>query len=123
MSDDTELWRGRQWKVTPTGMTTLDGSDYWIGKSRLGDVRKRVTEEGGDTSDWMLHMAEKTWVDIDDLIAAWCVAVALHGVPTGAIDIGKSIREAQREWEVADKWEKESMGRQSKRENADGTVR
>jgi hypothetical protein len=106
VSNEKELWRGRQWKVTPTGMTTLDGSDYWIEKSRLGDVRKHVTKEGRDISDWMLHMAEKNWVDIDDFIAAWCVAVAVHNVRVDTIDMAKSIRKARREKATAEAHER-----------------
>jgi hypothetical protein len=122
MRSKKQIWRGRQWVVTPTGMTTLNGSDYWIEKSRLGEVRECATarddlrvsaltfRQDRNLSDWMLHMAEKNWVDIDDFIAAWCFAVAVLSVSIDTIDVAKSIRKARRENAAAKACDREHSG-------------
>jgi hypothetical protein len=89
-----ELWRGRQWVVSAGGIRPHDGNDYEIETGRLGEETRRL---GVALSDWLLHMAEKSWVDIDDFIAAWCVAIAIHRTALGEIDVARSIREAREE--------------------------
>jgi hypothetical protein len=51
------LWIGKQWAVTSYGVEERSGR-YTIDKSRLW--------EGLETRPWEWHMAEKTWVDIED---------------------------------------------------------
>lgn len=65
-------WRGRQWAVTEYGIECLDGT-YTIEKARLLD--------GFPEWDAMVptHMAEKEWVDIDELTTAWLVGLLMHG--------------------------------------------
>ncbi len=62
-------WRGKQWAVTAYGIELLDGT-YVAEASRLTE---------GPDYPWPMHMAEKTWVDIDEFTTAWMVALLLHG--------------------------------------------
>ena len=66
----TEWWRGSQWSVTEHGIECRDGT-YFIDKNRL--------LEDLPAHSWPEHMAEKTWVDVDDFTTAWMVALVLHG--------------------------------------------
>lgn len=77
-------WRGRQWAVTEFGLECLDGT-YPIEKSRL--------REGLEKHCWPEHMTEKNWVNADDFITAWLVALAMHGNGSPFIrrTIGRSI--------------------------------
>jgi hypothetical protein len=63
-------WSGRQWAVTAYGIERLDGT-YVIDKGRLF--------ENIDDYGWPMHMGEKVWVDNDDFVTSWLVAMALHG--------------------------------------------
>ncbi len=89
---DNEIWRGQLWRVTAQGLESLDES-YWVECTRLNEVRPF---SDGRRSDWLLHMAEKTWVDLDDFIAAFCVAIAVYRTKLGQIDIAASIADARR---------------------------
>lgn len=64
---------GVQWRVTHQGVECVDRS-YFIDKKRLFEMRR----DTGDLYDWPIHMAEKPWVDLDEFLAAWQIAVALH---------------------------------------------
>lgn len=70
-------WTGRQWFVDDRGIDTLDDK-YFIDKSRL------VEHDYDEKQDWLRHLAEKEWVDIDDFIAAYCVACIVHRAPVDA---------------------------------------
>ncbi|WBU27617.1 hypothetical protein OOZ54_13135 [Rhodopseudomonas palustris] len=61
-----DYWTGSQWKVTPAGVTTLDNR-YLIEKDR-------VHEEDVPGYTWEQHMAEKTWVDLEDFKRAMAIA-------------------------------------------------
>lgn len=69
------LWRGRQWAVTDLGIECLDGT-YYIAASRIG-------EDLAKGWGWPQHLCEKSWVDTEDFLTAWLVAIALHGIPLG----------------------------------------
>lgn len=64
------IWRGRQWAVTEYGIESLDGH-YYIEPERL---EERIHD---GTLDWPQHMAEKSWVDVDDFCTAFMVALAV----------------------------------------------
>lgn len=61
-------WRGKQWAVTAFGIECLDGTYF----APAADLAKEL-------QPWPLHMASKTWVDIDEFTTAWMVALLLHG--------------------------------------------
>jgi hypothetical protein len=63
-------WRGAQWAVTTSGIERLDGT-YSIKADRL-------LEDEPDYS-WPEHMAGKGWIDVDEFVTAWLVALAMHG--------------------------------------------
>src|SRR5262249_27026693 len=58
-------WKGRQWAATKFGVQCRDGS-YSIDRRRLWEDEER----GG----WVMHMAEKDWVDLEDFAEALRVA-------------------------------------------------
>jgi hypothetical protein len=65
-------WIGRQWAVTASGLEARDGT-YALAADRL-------LEDLPDYSK-VLHMSEKTGVDIEDYATAFLVACALHEKP------------------------------------------
>ena len=101
----SEIWRGNQWVVTTEGLRphVPQYADYLIeafslGEPRLGHCRGRTL------SNCLLHMAEKNWVDINDFIAAWCVAVAVHCAPIGNMDVASSVRKAVKRKAAAEEY-------------------
>jgi len=63
-------WQGRQWAVTSYGLEKRDGT-YPIKAGRFH-------ENLDGNYSWPQHMSEKIWVDTEDFITAWLVAIALH---------------------------------------------
>lgn len=59
------IWQGRQWAVTGFGIEARDGKYPIEGK--------RVWEENHGHG-WIEHMAEKSWVDLDDFAEALRIA-------------------------------------------------
>jgi hypothetical protein len=62
-------WIGRQWAVTAYGLEARDGT-YALAADRL-------LEDLPDYSK-ILHMAGKEWVDLEDFVTAFLVALTLH---------------------------------------------
>jgi len=58
-------WKGRQWAATRFGVQARDGS-YSIDRKRLW--------EDEDQYGWIMHMAEKDWVNLEDFAEALRVA-------------------------------------------------
>lgn len=83
----TILWRGRQWAVTEYGIECLDGS-YWCEAKGLG--------EDLPNHSWPEHMADKSWVDVDDFATAWMVALAIHGQHVPSDQVREAIRRAKK---------------------------
>jgi hypothetical protein len=54
------IWRGKQWAATKHGVECRDGL-YTIDRSRL-------------SKDWLMHMAAKDWVDLEDFAEALRIA-------------------------------------------------
>ncbi|MFH5927186.1 hypothetical protein [Roseomonas xinghualingensis] len=73
-----------QWKVTDYGIEAADGT-YHIPKARLHELRA-----GTDLYDWPLHMAEKEWVNMDQFLSAFCLALQRHRMD--AYDPDRCIR-------------------------------
>jgi hypothetical protein len=46
-------------------------------------------------SDWLLHVAQKEWCEIDDFIIAWLTACRVHRVNIDHIDIAVSVAAAR----------------------------
>ncbi len=84
------LWQGSQWAATEYGIEARDGK-YAFPAGLLSETR----EVGGEQlPDWPLHMAEKSWVNIDDFCTAFLVALTMF--PEEASFGGTQIREAVR---------------------------
>ena len=77
---DEIWWQGRQWAVTRFGIECRDGT-YVIAANRLYE---RNYHEGTLAWCWLLHMAEKNWIDIHDFCTAFTVALSLHARPPKA---------------------------------------
>ncbi|MEE2741108.1 MAG: hypothetical protein VYA35_07015 [Pseudomonadota bacterium] len=94
-----ELIRNHQWVATDEGIDRADGkSSYWIAISRIfedGDHRGQ-----GKMYDWPVHMAEKTWVDIDAFIEAFDASLKFQaersGVEIDETALDRSYAEAYR---------------------------
>ena len=103
----TVYWVGRQWCVTEFGLETIIDQRYYVEASILGGLT-----EGEDRpiAERLRHIGtDKSWVDGEDLIAAFAVALAVHAgkytpLPEGAFLnavndvrrvkwIGKHVRE------------------------------
>jgi hypothetical protein len=67
--------------------------DYWIDAHRLAETRPG---SNGTRSDWLLHLGEKTWIDLDDLVIAWLCAVRAAKTDLRKIDVYASIADARR---------------------------
>ena len=67
-------WAGRQWCVTEYGLETIRPGRYLVEAERLGDLSHGKVPK----AERLRHVAEKTWVDVEDLIAAFSVAVLVH---------------------------------------------
>jgi hypothetical protein len=70
---DEIWWQAHQWAVTDYGIEALDGS-YAIAKDRL-----KEHFSGPHPYSWIMHLAEKPWVDIGDFAGAYFIAIAMHG--------------------------------------------
>ena len=68
---DEIWWRGKQWAVTSYGIECLDGTYFF--------TADRLLEDLPSGRSWAEHMAEKIWVDVDEFVTAWLVALVLHG--------------------------------------------
>jgi hypothetical protein len=81
------LWTGREWAVTAYGIEARDG--------RYAIDKRYLAEQHGSWS-WPMHMAEKGWVDLEDFIEAWLVALEKHRAEMAPEDIARAIRKALR---------------------------
>jgi hypothetical protein len=94
-----ELFRNHQWVVTDWGLEGLYPSEddpYLIpadGLLERGGIGR------GILYDWPLHIAQKTWADIDAFIEAYLQALEVHkGRYQGEVDpdtLGKSLHAAR----------------------------
>jgi len=92
MTVETQIWRGRQWVVTTHALRPHSDFYYEIEIDRLAETRPFSDDR---RSDWLLHMAESGWVDVEDFITAWCVAVVVNKTKLGKIDVKASIEDAR----------------------------
>lgn len=68
-------WRGSQWCVTDYGLETIEPDAYYVEAARLGELTQGDDEP---IAERVRHIARKTWVDVEDLIAAFAVATHIH---------------------------------------------
>lgn len=73
-SDET-IWQNKDWRVTKRGLSSVDPS-YYIGVDQLADTR--MLPDGTAVSMWPMHMAEKSWVNLETFIEAFKVALNVH---------------------------------------------
>ena len=71
-------WQGSQWCVTDSGLETVKLNRYDIVAERLGDLTQGTHAEQFPSAERMRHVGKKTWVDIEDLAAAFAVALQVH---------------------------------------------
>jgi hypothetical protein len=85
------LWRGRQWVVTQAGLETADG--------RTAIAAARLAEPWTGAAPLLRHPVDllaEAWVDVDDYLTAYMVALALHAEHAPSLDRGlvlSSVRE------------------------------
>lgn len=83
------FWQGRQWCVTDYGIETVERDRYYIEAERLGDLTDGRDRDVRPGAERLRHTGGKTWVDIEDLGAAFAVALQVHAgkfpaLPDGA---------------------------------------
>lgn len=81
------IFENKQWAVREWGLQSVKPGapyEYNIDAHRL---LERVGAGGGKHYDWPVHMAEKTWIDLEAFIEAYRAALAAHaGVDKGDVD-------------------------------------
>jgi len=91
------LFQNHQWAVTSLGVEGLGEHAYYgFNKERLLET----TDYGsGELYDWPVHMAEKTWVDIEAFIQVFEKALDLHGYRKGVdqVRLEQSLARARKE--------------------------
>lgn len=100
-------WAGSQWCVTDYGLETVEPDRYYVEARRFGDLTQHSGSE--PFAELVRHIGEKTWVDVEDLFAAFAVGVQIHAgafepLPDGAL---KNAMEAVR----AERWENAAFNR------------
>jgi hypothetical protein len=88
MSDEAEvptskvLFENHQWRVTAFGMESIEPAPtYELSAERFLESNR------GELYDWPVHMAEKSWIDIEAFIEAFTMALSLHaGKLKGPVD-------------------------------------
>jgi len=90
LSPDWPGPRNRQWAVTPVGLTCLE-HEYVIPGAQLAE-----TKGESRLAMWPLHMAEKSWVDIEAFLVAFSEALVTH-TPVGweTLDLELSFQKAR----------------------------
>lgn len=75
-AERTILWRGKQWCVTEHGLETIAWPyHYDIDRRALTGLHEGV---GGPYSAVLEQLGDKSWIDLEDLIAAFQVALETH---------------------------------------------
>ena len=90
-------FKNSQWVVTDYGVDTVEGQpEYPFEAKRLVDLGRAGQ---GDLYTWPVHLAEKSWVDIEAFVEVFIKAIEIHkGKYTGEVDpkvLGASIEEAR----------------------------
>ena len=90
-----DLFANHQWQVTDFGMEAIVGSrtDIMEGETPLYHIAAprllETTNRDRVYYDWPVHMAEKTWVDIEEFLEAFANALDAHkGKYRGSLSIG-----------------------------------
>jgi len=105
MSNDRILFRCGQWVVTTYGMEVADDHAKKVGRydieaARLDELTERGTS--GKMYDWPVHLAGKGWVNREDFLTAFAIALLIHAdkydtPPDGAI-LARTIGCARKHW-------------------------
>lgn len=87
-------FENHQWAVTRVGLEVKKPEpEYVIYAERLTET----TERGGDIYyDWPVHMAEKTWVNIEAFIEAFQKALKEHNATFDSKMLAASIEVARK---------------------------
>lgn len=88
-TDRKVYWAGKQWCVTDYGLETIVPDRYFAEAARLGDLTEGQGRDERPGAERLRHIGTKTWVDIEDLAAAFAVALQVHegrfpALPKGA---------------------------------------
>jgi hypothetical protein len=90
------LYKNQQWAVTDYGVESLRSEPYYhFDKTRL--LESTDYGSGETYYDWPIHMAEKTWVDIEAFIDVFLKAIEIHAAKADKATLQKSIERARRE--------------------------
>ncbi len=98
------MFKNFQWAVTKSGMATVKPeARYECHAKRLTETTDRMN---GTFYDWPVHMAEKTWVDVEAFNEAFEQALEFHkgrySPPVDRKMLEASFKEARRIAKVRD---------------------
>ncbi|ASE39158.1 hypothetical protein [Brevundimonas vesicularis] len=88
----TVYWAGRQWCVTSFGLETVIDHDYDVAAAALGHLT-----DGSDEpmAERLRHIGSShSWVDVEDLITAFGVALSIHTGKYAALPDGAFLNAA-----------------------------
>jgi hypothetical protein len=94
---DPPIWTNDLWAVTAYGIELRRGMPYPIPKEDLLELSRRGKSEG--VSEWAMHLAEKTWVDIPEFLEAFEKGLEIHFPGQDRIDLEKTVAAATAKWE------------------------
>ncbi|WP_404418561.1 hypothetical protein [Brevundimonas vesicularis] len=88
----TVYWAGRQWCVTSFGLETVIDHDYDVAAAALGHLTDGSNEP---MAERLRHIGSShSWVDIEDLITAFAVALTIHAGKYTALPHGAFLNAA-----------------------------
>jgi hypothetical protein len=91
---DEIVWKGRQWAVTAYGLETVgEPYHYYLTVEQLA----QLNDNGGEQFyDPLFHLMEKNWLDVDDFVTAFLVALSVHGLKPDPLRVRESLKVAMK---------------------------
>lgn len=84
-----------EWAVTDGGLAC---PGYWIDTDRLSETTDRGS---GPMYDWIVHLIEKDWFDLDAFLPVFVAAFERHGIPLDTDMLDRSVAWARRRaWQL-----------------------
>jgi len=81
-----------EWVVEDGGIRHKIKDWYWSDEDQLG----REFPEDATLSDWLLHQTITKGHDLENAVLAWRIAVFVHDIDIGEIDVAKTIEDVKK---------------------------
>jgi hypothetical protein len=85
-------WAGSQWCVSDLGLETIRPDRYYLSPEQLGRLADSSDPEAPAVAEIVRHVCRKTWVDIEEFVAAYAIAVAVHDVQLAPGALAEAMR-------------------------------